>query len=104
MSAVTFAPAELTYLCLLDEDELDDKMIDKYLKVELIFGIGTNSEKWGRVIKQSWGLNGNPTGHAHFNPLFDTHKYKVKFTYGMTNKYQANIITKNMYAQVHEEG
>ena len=56
------------------------------------------------MIKRSWGLDGNPIGHAHSNPLFDTREYKVKFTDGMTNKYQANIIAKNMYAQVDEEG
>ena len=49
-------------------------------------------------------LDGNPIGHAHSNSFFDTHEYKVDFTDGMTNKYQANIITKNMYAQVNEEG
>ena len=87
-----------------DEDELDNEVINKYLNAELIFGIGTNSKKWGHVIKHSWGLNNNPIGHVHSNPLFDTHEYKVEFTDGMTNKYQANIVAKNMYAQVDEEG
>ena len=30
-----------------DEDELDDEVINKYLNVELIFGISTNSKKAG---------------------------------------------------------
>ena len=78
--------------------------INKYLNAELIFGIGMNSERQGRVIKHSWGLDGNPIGHVHSNPLFDTREYEVEFTDGTTDKYQANIITKNMYAQVNEEG
>ena len=45
-----------------DEDKLDDEVIDKYLNAELIFGIGTNSERWGRVIKRSWGLMVIPLG------------------------------------------
>ena len=79
-------------------------MIGKYLNAELIFGISTNSERQGHVIKHSWGLDGNPIRHVHSNPLFDTHEYEVEFTDRTTDKYQANIIAKNMYAQVDEEG
>ena len=66
-------------------------MIDKYLNMELIFGVGTNDERQGHVVKHSWGLDGNPIDHAHSNPYFNTHKYEVKFTDGIREKYQANL-------------
>ena len=87
-----------------NEDDLDDDAIDKYLNTELILSVGTNNKRWGHVIKQSKGLDEKPVGHAHSNPLFDTREYEIEFTDGMIEKYQANIIAENMYAQVDEEG
>jgi ribosomal protein L31E len=85
-----------------EEDE--EEAIDNYLNVELIMNTGTNDERRGRVIKRSRGLDGEPIGHAHNNPLFDTREYEVEFTDGMHEKYQANVIAENMYAQVNDEG
>ena len=56
------------------------------------------------MIKRSWGLDGEPIGRTHQNPLFDTHEYEVEFTDGTCEKYQANIIAENMVAQVDNEG
>ena len=75
-----------------NEDDLDDNAIDKYLNAELILSVGMNNERWGHVIKWFKGLDGKPVGHAHSNPLFDTHEYKIEFTDGMIKKYQANIL------------
>ena len=50
-----------------DEDDLDDEVIDKYINVELIFGISTNNEIKGSMIKCSWGLDSEPFSHAHSN-------------------------------------
>jgi len=36
--------------------------------------------------------------------LFDSCKYEVEFTDGYREKYQANVITENLYAQVDDEG
>jgi hypothetical protein len=36
--------------------------------------------------------------------MFDTREYEVEFTNGMREKYQANVIAKNMFAQVDSEG
>ena len=66
--------------------------------------MGTNDKQHGRVIKRSWGLDGELIGHAHNNPLFDTREYEVEFTDGTHEKYQANVIAENMYAQVDDEG
>ena len=61
-------------------DDDDEEAIDKYLNAELILDVGTNDEQRGHVIKRSWGLDGEPIGRAHVNPLFDTREYKVEFT------------------------
>jgi hypothetical protein len=76
----------------------------KYLNVELIMDVGTNDERWGRVVKRSRGLDGEPIGTAHANPLFDTREYEVEFTDGSREKYQVNVIAKNMFAQVDSKG
>ena len=66
--------------------------------------LGTNNERRGRVCKRLRGLDGEPIGCTHPNPLFDTREYEVEFTYGTREKYQATLIEENMYAQVDDEG
>jgi hypothetical protein len=53
---------------------------------------GTNDGRRGHVIKRSWGLDDEPIGRAHANPLFDTREYAIEFTNGTCEKYQANVI------------
>jgi hypothetical protein len=91
---------------VMEESPEDDEeeAIDKYLNVKLIMDVGTNNEWHGRVVKRLQGLEGEPIGHAHSNPLFDTCEYEVEFTDGTCKKYQANIIAENMFAQVDDEG
>jgi hypothetical protein len=36
--------------------------------------------------------------------MFDTQEYKIEFTDGTNEKYQANVIAKNMFAQVESKG
>jgi len=54
--------------------------------------------------KKGKGIDGESIGWSHANPLFDTHEYEVEFTDGSHDKYQADIIAKNMFAQVDDEG
>ncbi len=54
----------------LDADDSNDDIIDKYLNAELIFDVGTGSERRGRVVKSAKGTSGEPIGRAHSNPLF----------------------------------
>jgi hypothetical protein len=58
----------------------------------------------GRVIKCAKGIGGEPVGHAHANPFFDTREYEVEFTDGTVERYAMNVIAENMYAQVDNEG
>ena len=84
-----------------DRPEADEEeAVDKYLNAELIFNLGTNNELCGCVVKQLRELE----GRLNANPLFDTCKYKVEFTDGSWQKYQANLIAENMFAQVDDEG
>jgi hypothetical protein len=34
-----------------EHPEEDDEAIDKYLNMELTLGVGTDDERWGRVVK-----------------------------------------------------
>jgi hypothetical protein len=54
------------------------------LNAELIFDVGTNNERRGRVIKRARGLDGEPLGRAHTNPLIDTREYDIEFSDGTT--------------------
>jgi hypothetical protein len=55
-------------------------------------------------MKRARGIGGEPIGHAHSNPFFDTREYEVKFTDGTMKRYAANVIASNMYAKVNDEG
>jgi Reverse transcriptase (RNA-dependent DNA polymerase) len=88
----------------LESDDIDEEAIDKYLNAELIFDVGTGSERRGRVIKRAKGTTGDAIGKAHANPLFDTREYVVEFTDGTTENYFANVIAENMCAQIDSEG
>ena len=103
------APADEEYGdMIVDEvpeaDDLDEEAIDKYLGAELMFDVGSGSERRGRVVKRSRGLDGTAVGRAHTNPLFDTREYVIEFTDGSTDTYLANVIAENMFAQVDDEG
>ena len=50
------------------------------------------------------GLDGETVGHAHPDPLFDTHEHEIEFTDGVIKKHAVNIITENVFAQVDSEG
>ncbi len=85
-------------------DDINDDVIDKYLNAELIFDVGTGSERRGRVVKRAKGTSSKPIGRAHSIPLFDTREYVIEFTDETTENYFANVIAECMYAQVDSEG
>ena len=107
MAEEGITPTEEEYDDMLVEerpDIEDDEVIDKYLNMELTMGVGTDDERRGRVVKRSKGIGGEPIGRAHANPYFDTREYDIEFTDGTTERYSANVIADNMYAQVDDEG
>jgi hypothetical protein len=89
---------------LVDKQPDEDKeAVDQYLNMELTMGAGTDDERRGRVVKHARGIGREPIGHAHSNLFFDTREYEVEFTDGTTERYAANVIASNMYAQVDDE-
>lgn len=44
--------------------------------------VGTDNERQGCVIKCLQGQEGDPIGHAHADPLFDTREHDIEFTDG----------------------
>ena len=53
----------------MDADDIDDEILDKYLNAELIFDVGTGSERKGRVVKRAKGTPGDPMGWSRtFEP------------------------------------
>jgi hypothetical protein len=99
-------PTEEEYGMIVEEHPKanDEEALDKYLNMELRMGTGTDDERWRWVIKCAKGIGGEPVGHAHANPFFDTREYEVKFTDGTIEQYATNFIAKNMYPQVNDEG
>jgi hypothetical protein len=74
--------------------------------------VGRESYGFGRcsvlaitgIFKFLLPQNNERIGRAHANPMFDTREYEIEFTDGTHEKYQANIIAKNMFGQVDSEG
>lgn len=87
-------------------EEDNEKAVDKHLNAELILVLGSNNKRQGRVVKRSWGLDGQPIGCActDTNPLFDTYEHDIEFTDGTMEKHQANVIVENVFTQVDDEG
>jgi len=86
-----------------EDDDVEDQF-DKYIGMELVLGVGTGDERKGRVVKKSRDNWGRPIGRAHSNPIMDTSEYLVEMADGITEKYRANVIAENMFAQVDDEG
>ena len=100
-------PTDEEYGDMITEErpEADDyAAVDRLLNADLILDVGTDNERRGRVIKRARGNDGEPIGRGHNNPMFDTRQYEVEFTDGTREKYQANVIVENMYAQADSEG
>ena len=84
-----------------DEEE---EVIDKYIKMNLIFDVRTNNERCGTMVKRSRGLDGIAINRSHANSLFDTREHEIEFMDETRDKYTDNLIAENMYAQVDDEG
>ena len=56
--------------------------------------------KGDKVIECTKDLNGETVGKYNDNPLLNSVLYDVEFPDGEIKEYSANVISKNMYAQV----
>ena len=57
-----------------------------------------------RVIQRARDKDGKQFGTYNQNPILNTNVYEVMFPDGSTSKYAANIISKNIFSQVDEDG
>jgi hypothetical protein len=76
--------------------------MDTYI-TELVMLPCGDDMKVGKVIKRSVDYNAIRKGKAHSNPILDSRKYLVEFGDGEVLEYSANVIAKNLYAQVDSE-
>ena len=82
----------------------EDEVIDKNLNMNLIFDVGTNYERSRNVVKRSHGIDGREICCLHSNPLFEKSEYYIELKDRTQDKYTANIVVDDMYAQVDDEG
>lgn len=102
----TMIPDDAEYGDMLQapKPEVDDiDMYDKYLNSEFVVDRGGEQVR-AKVLKRAKSESGYPIGTAHTNPIFDTRVYECVTEDGTTERYTANIIAENIYAQCDDEG
>jgi hypothetical protein len=57
-----------------------------------------------KVLKHARSDSGYPIGTAHANPMLDTREYECVTEDGTVERYTANIIAENIFAQCNDEG
>ena len=76
---------------------------DKYLNAE--FYVNRDGEKVAaKVTKRARDNDSNPIGRASSNPFHDTREYDCLLGDGTEDRYHANVIAKNIYAQCDDKG
>jgi hypothetical protein len=99
-------PTEEEYGDMLQTPKLDINDIetfDKYLNSEFVVDRGGEQVR-AKVIKRARSDSGYPIGTAHVNPMLDTRQYECVTEDGTVERYTANIIAENIYAQCDDEG
>jgi hypothetical protein len=99
-------PTDAEYDDMIQEPkpDVDDiETYDKYLNSEFVIDRGGEQVR-ARVAKRARSDSGLPIGHSHANPLFDTREYECVTEDGVTERYSANVIAENIYAQCDDEG
>ena len=76
---------------------------DKFVNAELKLPIGDHIVR-GTVKRRVIDSNGNPIGVSNPNPILDSREYEVELEDGSIQRYTANIIAENLFAQCDDEG
>jgi hypothetical protein len=87
-----------------DEDFTPDTLNDPYLNKEVALAVGASEAKFGRVTKRLRDAEGRPIGTANENPLLHAREYAVEFRDEHIESLSANLIAKNLYSQLVDEG
>jgi len=90
------------------EDNITDGD-DEFAQLDSLIGATIKFDRpdgtvYGKVKKRVTDDRGKGVGNANKNPLLDTREYEVELTDGTYEKYQANVIAENIYAQTDDEG
>jgi len=88
---------------LMNDEDDEDSGVDHYLNVEVILETD-NGPTFGKVVDRAKHPDGRKIGNPHRNPLFDTREYLVEFPDQSRQRYSANTIAENLFAQCDSEG
>jgi hypothetical protein len=84
--------------------DIDDiEIYNKYLNSEFVVDRGGEQVR-AKVIKRARSDSGYPIGTAHVNPMLDTREYECVTDDGTVERYTANMIAENIFAQCDDEG
>lgn len=87
----------------LNEAETDIGVLDKYIGAQVKLD-GPEGPQLATVKRRVTDGVGKPVGTANDNPLLDTRQYEMELEDGSLERYQANMIAENIYAQADDEG
>ena len=84
-------------------EDKEDAGVDNYLKAELVIETKDGPRK-GTIVERAKHPDGRKIGHPHQNPIFDTREYFIQFPDESRDRFTANQIAENLYAQCDTEG
>jgi hypothetical protein len=106
--------ADLNDLAIVPTEPIDPNTIpdehrsteafDQYIAASILFPQGGEQKKATVMRRRINPETGFPVGVRNSNPILDTREYEVQFPDGSTDTFTANLIAKNLYAQVDDEG
>lgn len=86
-----------------NEEETDIGVLDKYIGAQIKLD-GPEGSQLATVKRRVTDGRGKPVGTANDNPLLDSRQYEIELEDGSIERYQANTIAENIYAQTDDEG
>ena len=86
------------------DDGFADNLYKQYVNMELALDQGGDRLEFVKVRKILKDENGRPIGVSNDNPIVESWMYEVEYNNGHTASLAANLIAKNLFAQVDQSG
>ena len=86
-----------------EADDYTPEAFDENLTAEVLLPQGSKVLRV-RVIGRKCDADGKEIRARTSNPILDTREYEVEFQDGSTDVFTANVIAKNLFSQVDDEG
>jgi hypothetical protein len=86
-----------------DIDDFPGDAYDNYINAQVMLPRGDTYEQ-ATVIRRKRDNDGYLIGHKNENPILDTRVYEVSFTDGHVGEYTTNVIAKNIFSTVDDQG